>query len=168
MSIELVKISIGGRTVRVPLENFLHIVGGSEVRDCKSAFMKARLAATATRGARGFHADRYWLGIGSQHSRYDSLAEVLVAAMGWIHRNDSAAHGDIAGRRKTTRAYIAQRPSDIYDAAFQHLSVFGRAYAPGWYLDTNLSHRGASRFLDDVFSCTSLARGRDWYFGRLY
>ena len=69
MSTELVTISIGSRTVRVPLDRFLRIVQGDETLDCKSAFIKVRLAATAKRSAMGFCGDRYWLGIETHRNR---------------------------------------------------------------------------------------------------
>ena len=62
--------------------------------------------------------------------------------MSWIYHNDIAAHDRIASVRKHTRAYIARMPSDLYDASCQHLAVYAKPYAPGWFLDTNLSYPG--------------------------
>lgn len=162
MSMDLVKISYGSRTVRMPLDSFLHILNGSEARDCKAAYMKQRLSHVGN--ASPHQEKRYWFGIGRQRGSYDSLADVLVAAMRWIHDNDPEAHRALANRRKASRAYIATEPADLYAPNRRHLAVFARRYADGWYLDTNLSYAGACRFLDDCFALTSLTKGRDWFF----
>lgn len=168
MNTELVKISIGESVMRLPMESFRHIVENSDPRDRKAAYLKQRLGASLAAGTRTKSLRRYWFGIGSDDGRYDTLADVLVAAMSWIHRNDPAAHDRIAARRKFTRAYIARQPEELYAGTLQHLAMHARQYEPGWYLDTNLSYRGASAFLEDVFSYTSLVRRSDWYFGRLF
>lgn len=166
MSMDIVTICIGSRTHRLPLDSFLHIMEGGVSLDCRAAYMKQRLSDAGSAGPH--RRQRYWFGIGQDRRTYDSLADVLVAAMRWVHDNDPEAHSQLANRRKATRAYIAGEPADLYAPSRRHLAVFARRYADGWYLDTNLSYPGACRFLDDCFSLTALVKGRDWFFRRLW
>lgn len=162
---ELVKISIGNRTYRVPLNSFLHILNGSESGDCEAAYMKHRLEKAGY--ARPSQGKQYWFGVGKDRKSYGSLSDVLVAAMIWIHDNAPDAHRRLADRRKTSRGYIAEEPSEIYASNRGDLGVHARRYVNGWYVDTNLSYAGVCRFLDDCFAATHLEKGRDWFFRRL-
>jgi hypothetical protein len=169
-------ITVAGRSLELPLESLHQIVGGAEPSTTEALFLRAEIRRRTALALRKADPTRYrdirlgggsyWLGIGQQHWQRRTLAEILVQAARWLHDDRPDALLRLSQKRKHSRAYIAQDPAALY-AGRADLASFAKPFAPGWYVDTNLSAENTHRFLDDVFSEAGLAHRRDWYFARL-
>jgi hypothetical protein len=169
-------ITIAGRTLALPLDQLHQILCEADRANSEALFTQAKMrrrtiiALRLTNPARyrelRLGGGSYWLGIGQQCWQGRTLPDILVAAARWLHDEHPEAFQRLSQRRKHTRAYIAQDPASLYGAR-PHLASFAKLFAPGWYIDTNLSADNTQRFLGDLFAEAGLAHRRDWYFGRL-
>ena len=73
----------------------------------------------------------------------------------------------LAQTRKVARCCVARSPAGLYDLRRPDLARFARQFAPGWYVDTNLSYDNTRRLLLLAFKEAGLVFGQDWYVGRL-
>lgn len=169
-------ITIGHRTFQMPLDQLMRMLCGGEAVGPEALFRTAQLQRLAAITMRRAYPDRrlefqlgrgpYWLGIGVESWRCRSLPEAIVTAMRWLHAHRPDAIAELSRRRKYTRAYVGTDPVAIYGGRCD-LARNAREFAPGWYVDTNLSLENTKRFLADAFRTASLVRGRDWVFSRL-
>jgi hypothetical protein len=169
-------ITIAGRTLALPLEQLHQILCEADRANSEALFTQAKLrrrtiaALRVSNPARyrelRFGGGSYWLGIGHQSWQGRTLPDILVAAARWLHDGHPEAFQRLSQRRKHTRAYIAQDPASLYGGR-PHLASHAKLFAPGWYIDTNLSADNTQRFLGDLFAEAGLVHRRDWYFGRL-
>lgn len=176
MTLPHASITVAGRSFELPLESLLQIVGGAEPATSEALFLRSKIRRRTALALRKADPKRYrdirlgggsyWLGIGQQHWQRHTLAEILVKAAGWLHDERPDALLRLSQKRKHSRAYIAQDPADLY-AGRPDLAIFAKPFAPGWYVDTNLSAENTHRFLDAVLSEAGLAHRREWYFARL-
>ncbi len=170
-------ITIAGRSLEIPLYHLHQILSGSPSAPCEALFRREQLVRRTTIALRRAHPDRYrefrlkggskwWLGITGEHWQCRTLAEVLITAMRWLHDHRGDAMLRLASRHKYSRAYIATDPINLYGGR-KDLAVHAKLFAPGWYVDTNLSSDNTQRFLADAFAEAGLAQERDWFFGFL-
>ena len=169
-------ITIAGRSLEIPLDHLHQILVGSASAPCEALFRREQLVRRTSTALRKAHPDRYrefwhkggskWLGIAGEHWQCRTLAGVLVTAMRWLHDHQGDAMLRLAQRRKHSRAYIATNPLALYGGR-KDLAVYAKQFAPGSYVDTNLSAVNTQRFLADAFVEAGLIKGREWYFGFL-
>jgi hypothetical protein len=176
MTHDYASITIAGRSLELPLYHLHQLLSDLASSPCEAKFRREQILRRTTTALGKAHPDRcrefrlkggsIWLGIAGDHWRCRTLAEVLITAMRWLHEYRDDALLPLASRRKYSRAYIATNPVALYGGR-KDLAVHARQFAPGWYVDTNLSASNTKRFLADAFAEAGLDPGRDWYFGFL-
>ena len=128
---------------------------GLEFTEPNSLETDSEIAETASSSGK-----KYDFEIFGEPCSVDTLADVLVSVLLFIHKIDDNFLPRISRESGRARPILARDPQELYPGR-HYLSHYSRKVADGWYVGTNYSKKDVARILGRICDVAGLVLGDD-------